>query len=106
MYYVITGDMGTYYGYDDREEVIIYKHSGTYCYNDLDDARLEAQKMTRDGEIEGWVVLGPQANGATWRGLVYNDSGEDITVRQDVVMKHREGYDAKTGDLLEWERGE
>lgn len=102
MYYLVTGDMSTYYGYGDREEVIIYHHTGTFVFEDLDDARTGGQDMTRDGEIEGWVLLGPQTNGSTWRGLVYNDTGEDIVVSPTMVMRKREGYDPLTGEILEW----
>lgn len=101
MYYLITGDMSTYYGYGDREEIIIYKHQGTYTYNDLDDARLEGQRMVRDGEIEAWVLLGPQTNGSTWRGLVYNDSGETLTTPHG-TLPHREGYDPLDGSNILW----
>lgn len=103
MYYLITGDMSSYFGYGDREETIIYKHQGTYCYRDLDDARLEGQKMINSGEIESWVVLGPQTNGSTWTGLVYNDSDDDIAVSDDLVMRKREGYDPLTNEILPWE---
>lgn len=102
MYYLITGDMNSYYGYNDRAEVIIYKHQGTYTYKDLDDARTEAQKMARNEEIDGWVLLGPQENGSTWRGLVYNDTGE-VLITPHGTIKPREGYDPKDGSTVPWD---
>lgn len=104
MYYLVAGDMSTFYGQDDREEMIVYRHFSTTPHETLENARERAHDLIRRRAIDSWVIIG-EGDG-TWQGLVFNDTGHGLTISQYMELKPRQGWDARDKVLIPWESTE
>lgn len=102
MYYLITGDMSSFYGYGDRTEMIIDRHYTTTVHSDLDDAREHGMMLCDRGVVDGWVVVGPDKQ-ATWNGLIFNNSEVTIPVSKGVNIIPRKGWDARDEKHIPWD---
>lgn len=100
MYYLIAGQMSSFYGFNDRPEMIIYRHASTSLFEDLDRAREHGNWLVKhDGEVDGWILVGPDKQ-ATWQGAIFNDSGVPIPAAYNIVIQDRQGYDTVQRSLV------